>query len=613
MKKITIMMVLMLVLALAVPAMAQSFSDVPSDHWAYDAINKLVAAGIVEGYPDGEYKGQQSMTRYEMAVMVSRALDNIAAEQEAMAEGLTTGQAEDVTAIVESLMAKNTNDTLSDGQAEEVADIVDALTFELKAELKVLGADLEALGKDVDELEAKVDAMDVPEDNIEFGMDVTSVFEVADYGEDAVEEQATLDLLADGDAVDESYLADPDEFYADKAFYQEWDFSVMGNLGDAEFNLAVDTIANVFTEEDSFIADSFSDVDNVYGSKDQFEMDSALLEVAYGNASYKFGDLDDYGVAPYVLDEEDREGMEMMTSYMDFDLTAYVLGNDDQSDEETYGVSASRDMDFGTVTGRVVHFRDVDDLSAKNEVNVLSLEVADVVLTDSVTMGGSVAFSDWDDETNNQDDSDVFFKVNGEFAASDDLTLDATVETAGEEYYGPYNDLEEAADYDLFNLGAEYALNENNTLSGAYTLVQPGDTLPNNDEDKSILELGLENVYGDFTNTASLEFTTNDDYTDDYETTVLALGTAYAWDETLTLGADWTYKVKDEAGTDAVEYNYLTAFADKELADNISWNTEMFWIDGTLAAGFENINEDVYSVDTDGTGSGITTSLSVSF
>ncbi|MFW5897592.1 MAG: S-layer homology domain-containing protein, partial [Halanaerobium sp.] len=185
MKKLTITIALILVVALAMPAFGESFSDVPGDHWAYDAINKLVAAGIVEGYPDGEYKGDENMTRYEMAVMVSRALDNIVDEQEAlsddvdeMGEGLTDGQAEDVTAIVKSLMEKNKQEELTDEQAEEVADIVDALTFELQAELKVLGADVEALGKDVDELEAKVDEMEMPEDNIEFGAEFTTTFEV---------------------------------------------------------------------------------------------------------------------------------------------------------------------------------------------------------------------------------------------------------------------------------------------------------------------------------------------------------------------------------------------------------------------------------------------------
>ena len=36
---------------------ANPFSDVPAGHWAYDAVNKLAAEGVVEGYPDGTYGG----------------------------------------------------------------------------------------------------------------------------------------------------------------------------------------------------------------------------------------------------------------------------------------------------------------------------------------------------------------------------------------------------------------------------------------------------------------------------------------------------------------------------------------------------------------------------
>ena len=46
---------------------ANPFSDVPAGHWAYAAVAKLAAAGIVDGYPDGTYKGDRTMTRYEMA------------------------------------------------------------------------------------------------------------------------------------------------------------------------------------------------------------------------------------------------------------------------------------------------------------------------------------------------------------------------------------------------------------------------------------------------------------------------------------------------------------------------------------------------------------------
>lgn len=50
------------------------FSDVPAGHWAYAAVAKLAAAGIVDGYPDGNYKGIRTMTRYEMAQIIAKAL-----------------------------------------------------------------------------------------------------------------------------------------------------------------------------------------------------------------------------------------------------------------------------------------------------------------------------------------------------------------------------------------------------------------------------------------------------------------------------------------------------------------------------------------------------------
>lgn len=62
-----------LTVAFAVPALANPFSDVPSDHWAYKAVNELQQAGIVEGW-DGKYQGDNSMTRYEMAQIVAKAM-----------------------------------------------------------------------------------------------------------------------------------------------------------------------------------------------------------------------------------------------------------------------------------------------------------------------------------------------------------------------------------------------------------------------------------------------------------------------------------------------------------------------------------------------------------
>ena len=82
-------LVLAMAMALGVTASAYAanpFSDVPAGHWAYDAVNKLAAEGVVDGYPDGTYGGDKLMTRYEMAQIVAKAMakganvDKMAAE-----------------------------------------------------------------------------------------------------------------------------------------------------------------------------------------------------------------------------------------------------------------------------------------------------------------------------------------------------------------------------------------------------------------------------------------------------------------------------------------------------------------------------------------------------
>ena len=66
---------------------ANPFSDVTPNDWAYQSVSQLAAAGVINGYPDGTFKGQNNITRYEMAQMVAKAMANEAranAEQQAM-------------------------------------------------------------------------------------------------------------------------------------------------------------------------------------------------------------------------------------------------------------------------------------------------------------------------------------------------------------------------------------------------------------------------------------------------------------------------------------------------------------------------------------------------
>ena len=77
MRHIAVITAAVVMFAMVAPAFAQPFADVPTNHWAYDAIAELAAKGLVEGYPDGTFKGDRAMTRYEMAMVVARLLARI--------------------------------------------------------------------------------------------------------------------------------------------------------------------------------------------------------------------------------------------------------------------------------------------------------------------------------------------------------------------------------------------------------------------------------------------------------------------------------------------------------------------------------------------------------
>lgn len=72
-------------------AATNPFTDVPAKHWSYDAVSKLAKAGIVDGYGDGTFRGDKTISRYEMAQMVAKAMahsDRATAEQKATIDKL---------------------------------------------------------------------------------------------------------------------------------------------------------------------------------------------------------------------------------------------------------------------------------------------------------------------------------------------------------------------------------------------------------------------------------------------------------------------------------------------------------------------------------------------
>src|ERR1039458_7581907 len=87
--------------ASVMPAQAAPlFPDVKDDHWAKDAVAALAAKGLLEGYPDGTFKGDRAATRWEVAMIVARLLAKM---EQANATFATKAELDDLRKLVNSL------------------------------------------------------------------------------------------------------------------------------------------------------------------------------------------------------------------------------------------------------------------------------------------------------------------------------------------------------------------------------------------------------------------------------------------------------------------------------------------------------------------------------
>jgi len=125
--------------ALVVPALAQQpFTDVPLDHWAYNAVNKLSETGLIEGYPNGTFQGKKPLTRYEFAQAIARMMGRLEELKGVPGPAGPPGPA-----------------GAGGGLTAEQQALFDRLANEFAPELRALRSDLDKLTKRVDALEAK--------------------------------------------------------------------------------------------------------------------------------------------------------------------------------------------------------------------------------------------------------------------------------------------------------------------------------------------------------------------------------------------------------------------------------------------------------------------------
>ncbi|HSV72220.1 MAG TPA: porin [Chthonomonadales bacterium] len=134
-----------LICLLAWPALAQAPHDVPRDHWAYEAVEELAQKGMIRGYPpEGDFFGTRTVTRYEMATIVQRALARVG-------ELLAAGAAR----------AGTTGAPVREGAAPaavrpEDLDEVRRLVHEFRLELGNIGTDLQQVRNMIDDLRNQV-------------------------------------------------------------------------------------------------------------------------------------------------------------------------------------------------------------------------------------------------------------------------------------------------------------------------------------------------------------------------------------------------------------------------------------------------------------------------
>lgn len=142
MRKILIPLVAaFLFFAFTIPAFAGPFSDVPSDHWAYRAVNHLQQEGIIVGYPDGTFKGDNLFTRYEMAMVIARIYDQL---MEA----------------IEDIEVNFPDDYASKAELEDLKDYVDDLLDEFADELEMIGYDIDDMKDWMWNIEDRVTALE---------------------------------------------------------------------------------------------------------------------------------------------------------------------------------------------------------------------------------------------------------------------------------------------------------------------------------------------------------------------------------------------------------------------------------------------------------------------
>lgn len=139
-------------------AWANPLKDVPPNHWAYEELSLLYASGLIVGFPDETFRGNENMTRYQFAEVMGKLLSRLEAIAGRGLEAAKAAQAgvdELREAIKKDFQARG--ETIDDATAQRLAEAIDKLRTEFRTELDQRVSSLE---KRVSNLEEKATALE---------------------------------------------------------------------------------------------------------------------------------------------------------------------------------------------------------------------------------------------------------------------------------------------------------------------------------------------------------------------------------------------------------------------------------------------------------------------
>jgi len=185
MKRVLLSLGVAALMSVSVAAFAQNYPDVPTGHWAYEAIDSLTQQGVLKGYPDGKFKGKTPLTRYEFAVAIRDALnevqkriDDATSKLNSKIDGIKPATPESkpaLTAEQEQALASIPDLAAQLKKLQEEGATLRRLATEFQDELASMGVDVESVKKDLADLSKRVKAIEADMARFKLSGDVSFV------------------------------------------------------------------------------------------------------------------------------------------------------------------------------------------------------------------------------------------------------------------------------------------------------------------------------------------------------------------------------------------------------------------------------------------------------